>query len=104
MQVVRELYGVVVAENAQGATVVTTGRFTKDAVSFAKGKPIELIDGDQLAIMLEGGPGNIPVQNTADQMDVCPRCGSKLVRRNGPRGEFMGCSSFPKCRYTADVI
>lgn len=31
---------------------------------------------------------------------VCPRCGSPLIKRKGKYGEFLGCSSFPKCRYT----
>ncbi|MDT8718757.1 NERD domain-containing protein [Clostridium sp. 19966] len=35
------------------------------------------------------------------QKDICPRCGGKLVLRNGKYGEFKGCSNFPKCRYTA---
>jgi len=35
---------------------------------------------------------------------ICPKCGSKLVRRiakTGPRAgsEFLGCSRFPNCRY-----
>lgn len=30
----------------------------------------------------------------------CPRCGSKLVKKHGPYGEFVGCSSFPKCNYS----
>lgn len=30
--------------------------------------------------------------------DVCPRCGGELVVRKG-YSEFLGCSSFPKCRY-----
>ena len=33
--------------------------------------------------------------------DVCPKCGSKLVMRNGRFGEFAACSAFPKCRYIA---
>ncbi len=38
---------------------------------------------------------------TAGQMTtVCPKCGSLLVRRKGKYGEFWGCGSFPKCRYT----
>lgn len=32
--------------------------------------------------------------------EVCPRCGGELVRRKGRYGEFMGCSNYPKCRYT----
>lgn len=35
--------------------------------------------------------------------ELCPRCGSKLVLRKGKRGAFIGCSSFPKCRYTKAV-
>lgn len=33
--------------------------------------------------------------------NICPRCGNTLVIRNGKNGSFKGCSSFPKCRYTA---
>ncbi|MEO8612182.1 MAG: type I DNA topoisomerase [Chloroflexota bacterium] len=31
---------------------------------------------------------------------VCAKCGKPLVKRKGPRGEFLGCSGFPKCRFT----
>lgn len=30
----------------------------------------------------------------------CPRCGHKLVLRNGKYGQFYGCSNYPRCRYT----
>ncbi|UVT00050.1 DNA topoisomerase [Burkholderia glumae] len=30
----------------------------------------------------------------------CPLCGNPLRLRNGPRGAFWGCSSFPKCSHT----
>jgi len=30
---------------------------------------------------------------------ICPRCGGRLVERNGKYGEFVGCSNYPKCRY-----
>ena len=30
---------------------------------------------------------------------ICPRCGSKLVLRNGKHGEFWGCSGYPKCTF-----
>lgn len=33
--------------------------------------------------------------------DFCPECGCALVLRNGPYGEFVGCSSFPDCKFTA---
>jgi len=39
---------------------------------------------------------------------VCPKCGSDLVERTvkqGPRtgSKFLGCSSYPKCRFTKDI-
>lgn len=32
---------------------------------------------------------------------VCPRCGGKLVLRQGKYGSFYGCTNYPKCRYTS---
>ena len=29
----------------------------------------------------------------------CPKCGGLLIKRNGPYGEFLGCSNYPKCKY-----
>ena len=31
---------------------------------------------------------------------ICPKCGGKLVERNGKYGEFLGCSNYPRCKYT----
>lgn len=31
---------------------------------------------------------------------VCPRCGGDLVERDGRYGKFLGCSNYPKCRFT----
>lgn len=41
--------------------------------------------------------------------NICPKCGSPLVLRLAKQGanrgnEFYGCSSYPKCRYTAQVV
>ena len=29
----------------------------------------------------------------------CPECGSELVKRRGKHGFFVGCSSYPRCKY-----
>jgi HJR/Mrr/RecB family endonuclease len=47
--VVRELYGVVTAEGANKGILMTSSTFTRGAGAFAQGKPLELIDGKQLA-------------------------------------------------------
>ncbi|MEA2007599.1 MAG: type I DNA topoisomerase, partial [Chloroflexota bacterium] len=34
----------------------------------------------------------------------CPKCGHDLVIRWGRYGKFIGCSDFPKCRYTEPLL
>ena len=29
----------------------------------------------------------------------CPRCGRKLVERNGKYGKFYGCENYPQCNF-----
>ncbi len=31
--------------------------------------------------------------------EVCPECGSPLVKRKGKYGEFVACSNYPNCKY-----
>ncbi len=33
----------------------------------------------------------------------CPKCDGYLVERSGKFGTFLGCSNYPKCRYTKQV-
>ncbi|MDR0579932.1 MAG: type I DNA topoisomerase [Campylobacteraceae bacterium] len=35
--------------------------------------------------------------------EKCPECGSDLVLRKGRFGEFVACSSYPKCKYTKNI-
>ncbi len=37
------------------------------------------------------------------KLDLCPRCGGEMVKRNGKFGAFSGCSNFPSCRYTKNA-
>jgi predicted RNA-binding Zn-ribbon protein involved in translation (DUF1610 family) len=34
---------------------------------------------------------------------ACPQCGKALVKRSSKHGEFVGCSGFPKCRFTKNL-
>lgn len=43
---------------------------------------------------------NIHVMNSSIRSGICPYCGSKLVGRKGEYGEFIGCSNYPKCKFT----
>lgn len=51
--IIRDLYGVVNASNANKGILITTSLFTSDAIEFAKDKPIELIDGVRLVELLQ---------------------------------------------------
>ncbi len=99
VMVVRELYGVMTAQKAVGGFVVTSGRFTSDAYSFAKNISIELIDRRKLVEVLNAvGVPPTSANNTIEKK--CPKCGSALTEKNGKFGKFMGCSAYPKCSYT----
>lgn len=116
VKVVRELYGVVAAEGASGGIVISSGSFTREAQDFARGKPMELIEGTALARMVEEvkktpspspasasiTPALLPA-NPKTPAQPCPLCGGELVLRSvkkGPRAgeKFWGCAAFPKCR------
>ena len=50
--IIRDLYGVVMSERANKGILMTTGHFTKSALAFAEGKPLELIDGTKMKDLL----------------------------------------------------
>ena len=44
-----------------------------------------------------------------EQKNLCPKCGSALVLRVSKKGvyagnKFYGCSNYPKCKYTTQII
>ena len=106
---VRELYGVLHDRGASAAKLVATTSFTPDAVAFAKGKPIELVDSKALLHLIRNvqKSGKIiapPAQMERDHLAPdCPRCGSAMVVREARQGayigqKFWGCSNYPPCR------
>jgi len=108
--IVREMYGIMTAENAVSVIVVTSGSFTQDARKFAAGKPIDLIDGPKLVALIGDvqTSGKISFTVEPEPIQSCPRCGGTLVKRTAKKGsnagkQFLGCSNFPKCRYTEPV-
>jgi restriction system protein len=101
--VVRELYGVVAAEGASGGVIILSGKFTQEARDFAKGKPLELLDGSELLnLIAEVQKEPKPISKRSDD-NICPLCGAEMVLRTAKKGpkageKFWGCSAFPKCR------
>lgn len=107
VNVVRELYGVMMAQQAAGAFVVTSGQFTDDAQAFADGKNIQLIDGRLLVSAIKGqnNEQNKSAISTVDSAVQCPVCNSDMVLRTAKKGpnagnQFFGCSRYPNCRGT----
>ncbi len=47
--------------------------------------------------------GKEDCEPTNEIVGVCPDCGNDLIKRSGRYGEFIGCSSFPKCRFTKSL-
>lgn len=35
--------------------------------------------------------------------DKCPECNASLVRRQGSKGTFLGCLSYPSCSFTSSL-
>lgn len=68
--IIRDLCGVVMSERANKGILMTTGRFTKSAISFAEGKPIELIDGSTLKNLMNQYGLHIRTRDNQTFVDV----------------------------------
>lgn len=118
---VRELYGVMAARGATGGFVVTSGRFTDDAIGFASGRNVTLVDGPKLHQLLRqarAATDRSPAEPAAalaapssvapTQASSCPMCSKPMVRRTAKRGanaggDFWGCTGYPACRGTRSI-
>lgn len=116
VDVVRQLYGVMAARGAAGGMVVTSGRFTDEAVAFAAGRNVRLVDGPALLALLQqarkAGAARAPeaaaprpAAPPSAAMPACPKCGARMLKRMARQGsnagsQFWGCSTYPKCRGT----
>ncbi|MCA9253725.1 MAG: DUF2034 domain-containing protein [Phycisphaerales bacterium] len=123
---VRELFGVMTSESANRSILVTCGSFTREARSFADGKPIDLVEGPELwelvksvkAASTASAPNrpstsvhpkpSPPTASTSPSTEApphCPKCQAPMVLREAKKGQnagsrFWGCSRFPQCRGT----
>ena len=110
VRVVREMYGLMTAERASGAIIVTSGLFTQDARIFAEDKPIDMIEGNQLMELIRSVRSSSRPQTAGTPKStemLCQKCGSSLVIRVARKGrtagkQFWGCSHFPKCTFTRE--
>lgn len=116
VDVVRELYGVMAAKGATGGFVVTSGRFTDEATSFAAGRNVKLVDGPKLLGLIRQAQAGRGVDTEpsfapsvwSSTVPACPRCSKAMVRRVAKRGanaggEFWGCTGYPVCKGTSGI-
>ncbi|MES1930811.1 restriction endonuclease [Salinisphaera dokdonensis CL-ES53] len=110
VSIVRELYGVMVAQGAAGGFVVGVGDYTAAAKAFATGRNIDLVDAR--AVIHQSAPVTQPNDAApaarAPETPSCPRCNASMVERTARNGAkagntFYGCSRFPACRGTRPV-
>lgn len=112
---IREFFGVMASERADRGIFISSGIYTNEALRFAEGKPLELIDGAQFAEMAKSFQAHAltsQVSSTVKSLpDMtpsrpdCPVCGKTMILRRAKTGkntgqEFWGCSGFPQCRGT----
>lgn len=105
------------ARGAAAGFVVTSGRFTAEAMSFAEGRNVRLVDGPNLHGLIRQAQGAVrPQERTAEPEQavkappasptaVCPACAKPMARRIAKRGanaggEFWGCTGYPACKGT----
>ena len=106
---VRELNGVVAAKGAYSGILVTSGTFTTEALNFSGESQIELIDGEKLTKLIPQIESSVDVESSHNLVPSCPRCGNSMVKKIARQGfnagnEFWGCSTYPKCKGTMNII
>ncbi len=120
--IIREMYGLLMGSSyAEAIVIVTSGNFSKEAIAFAKGKPMELVPGNDLLGLIKEGQKNSSInldkktskeeikqrrQEAKSQGEkLCPQCKKgHIIKRKTKKGKFkgktfLGCTEFPRCKY-----
>jgi restriction system protein len=103
---VRELLGVMTSEKVKTGVFLTTGSYTDEAIRFAEGNKLALVNGEQFLAKIQALPSTAAAEllGVATEGDwttpSCPSCGVKMVLRGGGAKPFWGCANFPRCRHT----
>lgn len=78
-------------------SVLDTGESVISAEQMAKA--YEALVAERTELSIEEHVENIKQRRQDLANGICPRCGGRLVLRNGKYGEFYGCSNYPKCKF-----
>ena len=105
---VREMDAAMAERGATGGFVVTSGVFTDEAMAFAKGRHIKLMDGKALQSLIRGV--SVPAKVFRDPLSLltrgapyCPICQSRMAKKKANKGHnagkvFWRCLRYPDCK------
>ena len=107
LKAARELRAAMTAAGLGEGLLLTSGRFTPEAVAYARQNSIHLMDG---AEFLTGIAGLAPEKSLAllkfaTQGDfltpTCPSCSLKMISRKSTKEgrKYWGCRNYPRCKH-----
>jgi restriction system protein len=104
VNIVRELLGVMAHHKVRKGILHATGRFSTDALDFARANKIQCIDGAELVSNIGTVPQVAQQELLALAVEgdyktpTCTSCGIKMRRVSTKRGDMWGCPNYPRCK------
>ena len=111
VKAIRELYGVMAGEGIEYGVFATTSGYTQEAIDWADGKRLQLMNGDDFITAFNQLPEDQKIQllqfATSGEYTTpsCPSCDTKMIQRTAKKGKsagsvFWGCTTYPRCKQT----
>ena len=58
------------------------------------------ISDDKSGCNIEGSGDN---DESEPYEKLCPKCAKPMIIKSGRNGEFLGCTAYPKCKYSENI-
>ena len=94
-----------VPENAENVVIVRRPNMLKKLRAYLSDAPVKYTHDEIQTLAdklrpLTNKDAAEKAQHIEDIKTKCPFCGNELVLRKGKYGQFWGCSTYPKCKFT----
>jgi restriction system protein len=114
VKAIRELYGVMAGEGIEYGVFATTSGYTQEAIDWADGKRLQLMNGDDFVTAFNQLPEDQKIQllqfATSGEYTTpsCPSCNTKMIQRTAKKGKsagsvFWGCTTYPRCKQAFNI-